>query len=391
MVEECPPEVWAIIFSMACRDNGNTAIALSRVSRLINTYSKPYRYQSIALTNCDQINAFESTIASLPPELIRIRNLFVHCPDPMAYVYTPDTYAGKAPDPYSTDDESSQSGSKDLTPKESTSEACTDADQLETDSESTDSDYSASESDSDSFYELTAEEETELAQEAEDLASMPDSTLQVRSLANLDWLEDSLSSLDRCQYAILSALRRILKAVAQSLENLTIHWLMYEHCLLEVMLPELPVIQDLSIFRKIPFDRSFTRNKKLLWSGPPTVFPSLKRLQIEGYLEEPESSLMEMAPTLMCLHTTDILIRKMLPVLPTTLRTILLHARPRNYFSPDTLKRELFGENHMEGVGEYARFLVDQYPENYEVWLKDWLARINNEGGALSCRPEQDP
>jgi hypothetical protein len=288
----------------------------------------------------------------------------------MAYVYTPDTYAGKAPDPYSTDDESSQSGSKDLTPKESTSEACTDADQLETDSESTDSDYSTSESDSDSFYELTAEEETELAQEGEDLASMPDSTLQVksleactdvdqletdsestdsdysssesdsdsfyeltaeeetelaqdvedlatmpdstlqvRSLANLDWLEDSLSSLDRCQYAILSALRRILKAAAQSLENLTIHWLMYEHCLLEVMLPELPVLQDLSIFRKIPFDRSFTRNKKLLWSGPPTVFPSLKRLQIEGYLEEPGSSLMEMAPTLMCLHTTDTLIR----------------------------------------------------------------------------------
>jgi hypothetical protein len=44
----------------------------------------------------------------------------------------------------------------------------------------------------------------------------------------------------------------------------------------------------------------------------------------------------------------------------------------------------------MEGVGEYVRFLVDHYPENYEVWLKDWLARINNEGGAVSCRPEQD-
>ena len=301
MDEECPPEVWAIIFSMACRDDGNTAIALSKVSRLINIYSKPYRYQSIALTNCDQIIAFASTITSLPPEFRRIRNLFVHCPDPMAYVYTADTYAE---DP---DEESSQGGSDDLTWEESTSEACTEADQGETDSESNGSDSSLS--DSGSFYELTAEEQAELAQEVEDLASMPYSTLQVRSLANLDWLGVSLSSLDRFQYAILAALRCILEAAAQSLENLTIHWLMYEHCLLEAMLPELPVLQDLSIFRKMPRNRSSTFDKSLLWSGPPTIFPSLRRLQIEGYLEEPESSLVEMAPSLMCLHMKDTLIR----------------------------------------------------------------------------------
>jgi hypothetical protein len=305
MFEECPPEVWGIIFSMACRDDGSTAIALSQVSRLINAYSKPYRYQSIALTNCDQITAFESAISSLPPEFRRIRNLFVHCPDTMAYVYTPDTYAE---DPTGSDEEWSQSGSKDVTWEESTYEVCADADQWETDSGSNGSDASVSESDSDNFCELTPEEETELAQEAEDLASMPDSPLQVRSLANLDWLEDSLSLLDRCQYDILAALRRILESAAQSLENLTIHWLMYEYCLLEVMLPELPVLQDLSIFRTTPFNRSFSSDK-LLWSGPPTVFPSLKRLQIEGYLEKPESSLMEMAPSLTCLHTKDILIR----------------------------------------------------------------------------------
>jgi hypothetical protein len=310
MVEECPSEIWEIIFSMACRDDGNTAIALSQVSRLINTCSKPYRYQSIALTNGDQITAFESTISSLPPESRRIRNLFVHCPNPLSYIYTADTYAE---DPDDTDEESqnksSQSGSEDLTwEPESTSEACTNADQGETESESNGSPSSVSESDSDSFYGLTAEEEAELAQEVEDLASMPYSTPQVRSLGNLDWLEVSLSSLDRFQYVILAALRRILEAAAQSLENLTIHWLMYEHCLLEVMLPELPVLQDLSIFRKVPFDRS-SASKKLLWSGPPTVFPSLRRLQIEGYLEEPESSLMEVAPSLMCLHMKATLIR----------------------------------------------------------------------------------
>ena len=52
-----------------------------------------------------------------------------------------------------------------------------------------------SESDSDSFYELAAIEEAELGQEAEDLASMPDSTLQIRIFSILDWLEVSPSSL----------------------------------------------------------------------------------------------------------------------------------------------------------------------------------------------------
>ena len=80
----------------------------------------------------------------------------------------------------------------------------------------------------------------------------------------------------------------------------------------------------------------------------------------------------------------------MLPFLPTTLRKILLHAPSAMYLSSRTLKKDLFGENYREGVGEYARFVVDPYPEDYEVWQKDWLARINNEGDAVSCRPERD-
>ena len=105
MVKECLPEVWAIIFSMACRDDGNTAIALSQVSQLINMYSKPY--QSTTLMNCDQITAFETTISSLPPQIF-------HCSDPIIYVYTADTYAE---DPDDTNEESAerlQSCSKDL-------------------------------------------------------------------------------------------------------------------------------------------------------------------------------------------------------------------------------------------------------------------------------------
>jgi len=40
--EECPPEIWAIIFPLTCRDDRNTTLALSQVSWSINAYSKPY-------------------------------------------------------------------------------------------------------------------------------------------------------------------------------------------------------------------------------------------------------------------------------------------------------------------------------------------------------------
>lgn len=60
------------------------------------------------------------------------------------------------------------------------------------------------------------------------------------------------------------------------------------------------------------------------------------------------------------------------------------------YLPSRSIKKELFGENYKEGVGEYARVVADVYPEAHEFWQKDWLARINNEGDAVSCMPERD-
>ena len=80
----------------------------------------------------------------------------------------------------------------------------------------------------------------------------------------------------------------------------------------------------------------------------------------------------------------------MLPFLPTTLRKISLHAPSETYLLSRTLKKELFGEKYVEGIGEYVRFLVDPYLKNYEVWEKDWLARINSKSDAISCTPERD-
>ena len=135
-------------------------------------------------------------------------------------------------------------------------------------------------------------------------------------------------------------------------------------------------------------------------------FPISWATSIEGHLKEPESSseegaivsvssheghpYMAVKTTPVTHHAAYIYHRKMLPFLPTTLRKILLHAPSAIYLSSRTLKKELFGEKYMEGVGEYVRFLVDPYLEDYEVWEKDWLARINSKSDAVSCTPERD-
>jgi len=48
------------------------------------------------------------------------------------------------------------------------------------------------------------------------------------------------------------------------------------------------------------------------------------------------------------------------------------------------IKRKLFGRDYEEGVGKYAEFVAEPYSEEYEVWMGDWVARINGEGDAVS-------
>jgi len=294
--EECPPEIWATIFSLACRDDGSTALALSQVSRSINAYSKPYRYQSVALTSCEQIIAFESMISSLPPEIRRVKNLFVH--NPLPYVYTSDIY--DLDEDSDTNGDGSQSADpalpeEGLAGKASASEelglAQEDAD-YEPDLDAEQSHPSDSE---DSFDGLTAEEQAGLAEEIKEMHLEKIGT-------SPDWLKEFLSGFEDRQYAVLDAFRFILKTVAPTLESLTVHFVMYQHCPLEVIIPELPVLRDLSLYRMRPYH---SNRPSLLWPGLPTVFPSLKRFQMEGYLEPSASLLTVMAPSLECLHTSE--------------------------------------------------------------------------------------
>ena len=80
--EILPVEIWHIIFSLACTDDGTTGRSLSLVSTYIREISAPFKYRSIAITHWSQIIAFSKIFCKLPASQKRTIFLFVHHPYP---------------------------------------------------------------------------------------------------------------------------------------------------------------------------------------------------------------------------------------------------------------------------------------------------------------------
>ncbi|TFK69317.1 hypothetical protein BDN72DRAFT_796721 [Pluteus cervinus] len=72
-----PAEVWSRIFEFSCRDNGYTGQSLSLTSRAFNTFSAPYKFQSISLQSIKYVLRFLSVLRDTPPNLRRIRYLCI--------------------------------------------------------------------------------------------------------------------------------------------------------------------------------------------------------------------------------------------------------------------------------------------------------------------------
>lgn len=78
IMDKCPPEILHPIFALATReDDGRTGCALSLVSRYIHDTSQSTRYQSVALQGHDKVVTFVEVIYNKPPELRRVKNLFI--------------------------------------------------------------------------------------------------------------------------------------------------------------------------------------------------------------------------------------------------------------------------------------------------------------------------
>ncbi|KIM87418.1 hypothetical protein PILCRDRAFT_814940 [Piloderma croceum F 1598] len=86
-ITQCPAEIWGTIFALACIDDGFTGRALSRVSRYIMETSRPYKYQSLAVTQC-HFRPLTAILKELPAERRRIRYLFLWEQSWMSCSYT---------------------------------------------------------------------------------------------------------------------------------------------------------------------------------------------------------------------------------------------------------------------------------------------------------------
>ncbi|TCD63792.1 hypothetical protein EIP91_004943 [Steccherinum ochraceum] len=76
-MDTLPLELHAQILEAACVDDGSTARSLSLVSRYIREVSKPFLYQSVAVSGLDALATLAKKLYDLPPHLRRIRHLFL--------------------------------------------------------------------------------------------------------------------------------------------------------------------------------------------------------------------------------------------------------------------------------------------------------------------------
>jgi hypothetical protein len=78
IMDRFPPEILSQIFSFACTDGGYTGRSLSIVSKYVHKTSKPYKYNSIRLYDVRSAAAFASFLEKSSPDIVHsILHLFV--------------------------------------------------------------------------------------------------------------------------------------------------------------------------------------------------------------------------------------------------------------------------------------------------------------------------
>jgi hypothetical protein len=77
-MDRIPYELLAMVFSLACLDDGTMGRSLSLVSKYIHQVSKPVKFQSIALRGHHQILAFRTLLCATPERYRNVCHLFAY-------------------------------------------------------------------------------------------------------------------------------------------------------------------------------------------------------------------------------------------------------------------------------------------------------------------------
>ena len=293
-----PVEIWHIIFSRACIDDGSTGRSLSLVSTYFREISAPFKYQSVAVTHWSQIVAFSHIFCKLPASQKKILSLFVYHPypflnsnhDPSRTTVTDETNEQSQ----SRDDLESSEESEDIQGvcESSVLPESKDGDDvlevLDVDSLLTDDWVSDSESDSNSLWDcsdgvwdsefegsLDSEEEREILEDTKYLQAVRDGLLPPDGTTRDDVQRDA--EIQEFFNNVLQAFHAILNETSSTLQLLAVYWTSFKPLQTHKLLPPLPCLKELHI------NRSSILNSDIYEEPPTTVlFPQLSALYISG-------------------------------------------------------------------------------------------------------------
>jgi hypothetical protein len=319
-----PVEIWHLIFSFACLDDGSTGRSLSLVSTHFREISAPFKYQSIAVTHWSQIITFSQFFCKLPAFQKKTVALFVHHPYPFLDV-----------DGYPNPSRGTHQRSDDLEHSEESEDIqeirdglalleCNDGDDViealdveslfardndlkggldrsgsddgpwdnndsiwDSDGDlkggsdrsgSDDGRWHNNDSEWDSEFEgsLDSEEEKEILEDAEYLEGVRDGRLTSDGNTRDDDLRDA--DIQAFFDNVLQAFHAVLNEISSTLQVLAVYWNSFEPLPMHEILPVLPCLIELHINRS-SLIKDFYEDFDL----PTTVlFPQLKFLYISG-------------------------------------------------------------------------------------------------------------
>jgi hypothetical protein len=266
-MDKFPVEIWHLIFSLACTDDGFTGRSLSLASTHLREISAPFKYQSIAITHWSQIIAFSQLFCKLPASQKKTVALFVHHPYPFLDV---DGYSKAiCTDQMSDDDlESSEESEDGLALLGCNDEA------LDGSNRSGSDDGAWYNIDSEFEGSLDSEEEREILEDVDYLESVRDGRITSDCITRDDKLDADIQAFYN---KVLQAFHAVLNEISSTLQVLAVYWNSFEPLQMHEILPVLPCLIELHI------NRSSLTGKDIYEEPPATVlFPRLKFLSISG-------------------------------------------------------------------------------------------------------------
>ncbi|KAG2008449.1 hypothetical protein CC2G_013881 [Coprinopsis cinerea AmutBmut pab1-1] len=374
-----PPEIWGHIFSLACRDGGQTGRSLSLVSRDFHSYSARVKYQSITLTTSREILRFSTLLPRLQEHQRRVKFLFVHCPNIYLDVPEDEDDEDYVQSPQNSMSASSSSSSTD------SMESTRSTNVMELD----DSDDSPEAIDNDEYRELIQEADTFL-NNSDDVEMAEDNDTHTSQF------HEEMIAADEI---VTDALHSILSANASTLEILSIRWTSFHPRLMDQLFPQLPVLKELCLLRSFSADEAIEPASN---DPMPPLFPSLRRFHIGGYVEQRSlsfsQSLATLTPNLEYLRIPHYFFLhdgnedEEPPLSKVSLKRLILELPAHDptadiptsaIWSHNSLRLHLFGQGHSSPKIATKVELISGTAVNDDVdtWAGQWLDRISGGEG----------